>query len=147
MEIREVEEQDRECLLDMMEAFYHSEAVEKPIPRSYMEHTFDTAASGSPFIRLYLMEEDGGIVGYSLVGFTYSNEAGGQVLWIQELYLEEGYRGKGIGGSFLDRMAELFQEQVVQLRLELREDNEKARKLYSAKGFGKVLYEQLERRI
>ena len=102
----------------MMEAFYHSEAVEKPIPRSYMEHTFDTAASGSPFIRLYLMEEDGGIVGYSLVGFTYSNEAGGQVLWIQELYLEEGYRGKGIGGSFLDRMAELFQEQVVQLRLE-----------------------------
>ena len=55
---------------------------------------------------------------------------------IDELYLMDSYRGKGIGGQvidFVEAQAQLMQ--IKALHLEVERHNEQGKKLYEKKGF------------
>lgn len=140
--IRDLLPDDREVFLSMAEKFYSSTAVAYSVDSQNFRTTFDVAMSKSPFIRLLIIEEEGTPVGYALLSFTYSNEAGGIVVLVEELYIGEAYRNKGFGSRFFEFL-ELEYPLAKRFRLEVRGDNKKAIELYNRLGYNVFNYVQM----
>ncbi len=141
--IRELKEQDKEQFITMVDSFYHSEAVLHAIPKEYILNTYNEIISGSPYAKAYIFEEQGEIAGYGQISLTYSNEAGGMVVWIEELFILEKFRGLGLGSAFLDFINKEYALTAKRLRLELCESNKRAEKLYLRKKFTPLDYKQM----
>lgn len=141
--IRELELKDRDLYLKMAHDFYHSPAVLHPIPDSYMERTFEECMKGGVYAKLYILECEGEPAGYGLVSKTFSQEAGGCVCWLEELYIMEQYRGKGLGSEFFAYLEQNREGDVKRFRLEVEEDNTRAKALYERLGYKSMAYHQM----
>ena len=126
-----------------MNEFYHSPAVLHPVPESYFLRTCQELAAGSPFAEAYMLEYDNMPAGYALLAKTYSNEAGGLVIWIEEVYIRPKYRGCGLGGSFFQYIKDTYSGSAARLRLEVEDDNIGAIRLYDRLGYKKLAYTQM----
>jgi len=142
--IRLIKKEDREEYLSMVSAFYASDAVLAPIPLENMEKTFDLLLAGTPYATGYVFEVEGTVAGYALLARTWSQEAGGETVWIEELYCKPKYRGMGLGGAFFAFLETEFPK-VKRLRLEIEEENEGAVRLYERKGFSWFDYKQMKK--
>ncbi|HIW74861.1 MAG TPA: GNAT family N-acetyltransferase [Firmicutes bacterium] len=140
---RPIGRQDRDTLVCLMREFYHSPAVLHPVPDAHFQKTADLILAGTPYADAYLFEEDGQTAGYALTAKTYSNEAGGLVLWLEEVYIRPAFQGRGIGGRFLRYLAEEYPEPIARLRLEVEEANEGAARLYRRAGYRDFPYRQM----
>lgn len=143
--IRPITAEDRETYLELCRAFYCSPAVLHPVPEEHFERTFDRLMEGSPFVKGYLLEWDGAPAGYALLAVTFSQEAGGEVFWIEELYLRPEFRGKGLGTELFRYLETHRPGAVTRFRLELEPDNRDARRLYERLGFSALGYGQMVR--
>ena len=89
-----------------------------------------------PYGALWLIELDGQTAGYLLLTICYSLEFHGRFSLLDELYVNELWRGRGIGTVALN-----FAEQgcrsrgLKALRLEVAHDNLRALELYQRAGF------------
>ena len=74
--------------------------------------------------------------GYMIIGSAFSVEFGGRTAFIDELYISENYRGKGLGRMALE-FAENYagEKGYTYLRLEVELSNTIAQKIYRANGF------------
>lgn len=142
--IRRLTEKDRDIYLEMAEEFYHSDAVLHPVPRSYMEATVDEALRSARYTNIYIIESEGGAcAGYGVTARTFSQEAGGFVTWIEELYIREAFRSKGLGREFFSYIEEDGKGDTARLRLEVEADNTGAVALYEKLGFHIFDYVQM----
>ena len=136
--IRKIALNDRAEYIKMAEEFYNSPAVLKPVPRAHFENTFVELMNGSVYTEGYIFEIDECVAGYGLIAKTYSQEAGGMVVWIEEIYVKEDFRGKGLGFEFLEYVKENIPAK--RYRLETEPDNNKAQELYKRHGFEHLEY-------
>ncbi len=127
----------------MCRDFFSSPAVCHEIGDEEMKTTFSLAVKGSPYMRGLVMTEGENILGYVLLSFTYSNEVGGMVVWIEELYVKEAYRNQGLGKQALKWILNEYQKNTKRFRLEVTEENEGAKKLYCSFGFSNLPYGQM----
>lgn len=141
--IRELKQEDRELYLKMAHDFYHSPAVLHPVPDSYFERTFEECINGGTYVRAFILEYDGQPAGYGLIAKTFSQEAGGYVYWLEELYILEEFRSKGLGSEFFAYVEEHKEEGVLRFRLEVEEDNTRAAALYERLGYKPLNYKQM----
>lgn len=137
---RKIRPEDREIYLRLSEEFYHSDAVLHTIPRENHERTFEQLMSNSPYADCYIFEQDNEVAGYALLAFTWSNEGGGIEIWLDEIYILDKFRGKGIGSEFFDYLFSL--PGIARIRLEAEPDNEGAIRLYKRNGFKELPYTQ-----
>ena len=72
---------------------------------------------------------------------TFSQEAGGVSVTVEEIYIEEEYRNRGIGTQFFEYMKENVK--AARYRIEVEPDNEKAKALYERMGFEVLPYVQM----
>lgn len=140
--IRKLQASDRDAYLELANAFYHSEAVLHAVPQVHLEKTFEAAVSGSPYVECLLFEENGQITGFALLALTWSQEAGGLVVWIEELFVKPEYRGQGIGKAFFAWLEENYPN-ASRFRLEIEPDNHRAEALYRQMGFDFLDYRQM----
>ncbi len=140
--IRDIVSADREIFLSMAKSFYSSSAVVHNVDSGNFEATFTAAMDKSPFIRIFIIEDEGNPIGYALLSFTHSNEAGGLVVWIEEIYISEACRGKGYGSRFLGFVEQEYPS-AKRIRLEVRGDNEEAVELYYRLGYEALDYVQM----
>lgn len=133
---------DKDFFLNCVRDFYNSPAVIHKVPEENFISTFNDLISGGVYEKCYIIENDGEKAGYALLSFTWSNEAGGLVVLIEEIYLIEKFRGLGIGGEFFDFLEKEFPK-AKRFRLEAEEENLNAIRLYSKKGFEKLNYIQM----
>ncbi len=139
--IREFERKDIAAYKNMCKEFYSSDAVLKNIPEENIDAFISEVLSSDAYTKCYLLEHFGEIAGYAVTAKTFSQEAGGMVLWIEEAYVRPEYRGKGLGKEFFDYI--LKTPMIKRFRLEVEDENVRARKLYSSLGFDKLEYGQM----
>ena len=141
--IRKLTENDRDLYIRLAEEFYSSDAVLHPIPRAYIERTADEALQSDAYAEIYLLECEGEPAGYGLTARTVSQEAGGSVLWIEELYIREQFRSRGLGREFFSYIEEKNKDRTARIRLEVEEENTRAASLYERLGYEKLDYKQM----
>ena len=141
--IEQLRPENRDELVTLMHEFYHSPAVLSPVPDAHFERTCDEILSGSPFAAAHLIRKNGKLAGYALLAFTYTNEAGGLVLWLEELYIRPEFQSRGLGSEFFSYVFENYP--AARYRLEIEPDNDRARALYERLGFEALPYCQMVR--
>ena len=142
--IRDMVPEDKENFLSMVRMFYQSPAVESAVDEQHFETTFHAALSHSPYIRILMLEDRGQLVGYAQLSFTYSNEAGGMAVLIEELYISRACRGRGMGHAFFSFLEKEYPD-VKRFRLEVHSDNVRAIRLYRSLGYSTLRYKQMIR--
>ena len=141
--IRKIDKNDKTLFMDFVNVFYNSDAVIAPVPDEYHEKAFDELLRGETYQEGYILEYGGQPSGYALLSKTFSQEAGGMVVWLEELFVTQEFRGKGIGSTFFDYMCENIP--AVRYRLEVEPDNKRAIALYERKGFEILPYMQMKK--
>ena len=136
---------DRELYVSLAKAFYATDAVFQPIPEKHFSDTFDELMRSDVYTFCRILEHEDAPAGYALMSRTYSQEAGGMAVWIEEIYILPEYRGKGLGSEFFAWLFETYP--APRYRLEVEPENEAAMHLYTKLGFKSVPYGQMMRGI
>ncbi len=75
-------------------------------------------------------------VGYIAISFGWSIELGGMDGFVDEFFIRENVRGRGMGTEVLSQLIpQLAQAGLMALHLEVTPGNTRAQKLYSRRGF------------
>ncbi len=143
--IRKIEQSDKSEYLDMVTEFYSSDAVLYKVPSKNFEITFAELMKSDTYAEAFIIEDKGVVAGYALLAKTFSQEAGGLTVWIEELFIKESFRGKGLGKEFFDVLFKTIPAK--RYRLEIEPENEKAIKLYKREGFKSFEYGQMVKDI
>ena len=143
--IRKITPADRDIYLAMAWEFYHSEAVLHAVPDENYVRTFDEMMRSDAYMIGLIFEWEEQVAGYALLCKTYSQEAGGMAVWIDELYLRPEFRNRGMGKAFFAELENLVP--AARYRLETEPDNLRAEKLYKSMGFEELGYKQLVKDI
>lgn len=140
--IRKIKQTDKNEYVEMSLKFYRSLAVIKPKRPKYLLKTLKEMVSDNPYIEGYVYEIDGKIAGYMLLTFTYSNEFGGELVTIDELYIKDEFQGMGLGTKLLEFIEDTYTD-IKAILLLVNENNKLAKKLYNKQGFQELEYTQM----
>ena len=145
--IRKFVPEDREDYIRFSTEFYNSSAVDKPVPREHFEQGFDEMMRSDVYVQGYMLVCDGNNVGYCVTMKTYSVEAGGITIWIDELCVLEEYRSKGLGRELFKYIEENGDKKLRRIRLEVELENGRAISLYKKMGFEPAPYDGMWKTI
>lgn len=142
MSVRPLNPADFEPVLAMMKVFYASEALLIHPEENVLRKTLSDAIGGNPYVAGFVFEQEGSLAGYGMIAKSYSTEAGGECIWIEDIFILPQFRGKGLGTDFLKFVQEQFPK-AARIRLEAEPENEKAMAVYRSAGFAELGYTQL----
>ena len=145
--IRKFVPEDREDYIRFSTEFYNSSAVDKPVPREHFEQGFDEMMRSDVYVQGYMLVCDGNNVGYCVTMKTFSVEAGGITIWIDELFVLEEYRSKGLGRELFKYIEENGDKKLRRIRLEVELENGRAISLYKKMGFEPAPYDGMWKTI
>lgn len=145
--IRKFVPEDRADYIRFSTEFYNSSAVDKPVPREHFEQGFDEMMRSDVYVQGYMLVCDGNNVGYCVTMKTYSVEAGGITIWIDELFVLEEYRSKGLGRELFKYIEENGDKKLRRIRLEVELENGRAISLYKKMGFEPAPYDGMWKTI
>lgn len=144
MVIRDIKREEKDLFFEMAADFYSpaAGACLYGMNREHMENTFAFCMEENPYARLLLIEDDGEILGFCMLSFTWSNEVGGMVVLLEELYFKEEARGKGYGKQVMAWVEEEYPK-ARRFRLEATRSNRGAIGLYEKMGYQELPYYQM----
>ena len=116
---------DKALYYHYVDLFYHSDAVER----------------SQAYLKCYIFEDNDQPCGFALLSKTFSQEAGGVSVTIEEIYIDEAHRSKGLATEFFTYLK--GQKEIARLRIEVEDDNEGAKRLYERMGFHLLPYLQM----
>jgi ribosomal protein S18 acetylase RimI-like enzyme len=121
-------------LRELMVEFYAHEGLVFDAVRTL--GAFRTLVADPNLGRVWLFYVDGDVVGYTAVTVCFSLEFAGRYALVDELYVREAYRGRGIGARALALATEACRDlDVAAVRLEVDTWNTRAMDLYRRLGF------------
>ena len=138
---REIRSDDKNLYFDFVDKFYHTDAVNAPVPIENYEVTFNEMMRSDTYLKGYIFEWEGVPCGFALLSRTFSQEAGGISVTIEEIYIEPPYRGKGMGTAFFEYLKR--EVPAMRFRIEVEDYNEGAKRLYERMGFELLPYLQM----
>lgn len=131
--VRPYTESDRELLKNMIMNLYTEDPEGLPMNISKIEHTIghflSNPSSGS--IDMILSEED--VIGYGIKVNYYSNEFSGNIVHIDELFINQEFRSKGAGEFYVKHIIDDIECRAVMI--ETTKNNERAKSFYIKLGF------------
>lgn len=127
------QEDDYKDLVQMIVALYDEDAEGEQISESKINSTISESRKNPQKITIYMFKDNDENIGYAILVFFWSNEFGGNILTIDELYVLKKYRGKGIATNFLSHIKGT--EGIVAMQLETMPSNQKALDYYKRLGF------------
>ncbi len=125
---------DIERLLPRTEEFWRFENLPFEITRvrRVLLGLLETPASG----RVLLAQRSTDVLGYLVLSFGYSIEHGGRDALIDELYVHQSARRRGLGTRLMDEAFHICaREGVTRVHLEVDNTNPRAAALYARMGF------------
>lgn len=125
---------DLGTLLPLVRAYHDFEGV--GLDDRTRESVIRPLLGESDLGHVYLVREGGEVAGYVVLCFGYSIEFAGRDAFVDELFIAEGRRGRGLGRRVLDLVIEEARQLGVRaLHLEVARSNQRARTLYASLGF------------
>jgi len=129
---------DDDAIVRMCVALNVEDPGPHPVPPEHTRKTLTALREVPSRGRAIALELDGHVCGYALLMAYWSNELGGEVCAIDELYVEREYRGRRHATRLIDELAagtSLWSPRPVALALEVTPNNVQARRLYERAGF------------
>jgi ribosomal protein S18 acetylase RimI-like enzyme len=120
-------------VIGMMKAFYAELEVEADTSR--FPDTVRFLLAHPDHGRIVLMFDGQSVAGYSILIQHWSNEYGGAILLIDELYVKPAARGRGLGREFFEMLKRELPWQPRIMILEVARSNPRAQRFYSSLGF------------
>ncbi len=139
--IRKILREDTAAVLKMMRTFYNSAAVLTNGSEKIFAANIENCLGGSNFIEGFVFLAEEKIIGYGMLAKGYSTEFGGDCIWIEDIFIEPEYRGRGYGTKFIEYVKEIYPNKI--LRLETEHENLKALNVYKNLGFKELPYLEL----
>ena len=129
-----LENSDIESIVLMMRDFY---AIDNyPIDLEISKKLFQQFVANESLGKAWIIYNDNEIVGYVILTFIFSFEFQGRIAFLDELYLSENARGKGIGKQTINFIkAEIHKLSLKLVLLEVEPHNINAQKLYISNDF------------
>lgn len=139
--IRKMRLQDKEEVVEMMRGFYTSPAVYTNGSEEIYLADVENCINDCPYLEGFVFEEKGNIQGYGMIAKSFSTEFGKPCIWIEDLFIKEEYRKKGISREFFEMLKNTYPNHL--LRIEAEEENERAVSVYKKAGFQILPYLEL----
>jgi diamine N-acetyltransferase len=125
---------DIDLLLPLMREYYEFDHLEYDSQRA--RRTMLALLEDARLGRTWFIETSGETCGYLALCYGYSLELGGRDAYVDEVYLRESWRGRGLGTRALEAACSAARaDGVVALYLEVRQDNVEAQRYYERLGF------------
>lgn len=120
----------------MVSELYATDIGESDTSTPNIRLTFDTLSKRPDCGDIIVFEWNNELVGYAIVIFVWSNEFNGFFLDVDEVYVRQIARGKGVGKSFFQWLETAFDKRgVVAFSLQVSPSNLDALRLYESIGF------------
>ena len=134
-----LEKSQFDSIIEMMQDFYAIDnyPIDIEVSKKLFEEFVLDEKLGKAFL-IYQSDEVGiyEIVGYVILAFFFSFEYKGRTAFLDELFIKENFRGKGIGKQTIDFIKKQASNQNIKLiYLEVENHNQNAQKLYLANDF------------
>lgn len=126
---------DSKIVAELIKNLYLEDPGGKPMSLQKIQNTFDSLLKHPDRGTIIVLEYDREIIGYSILINFWSNEFGGNILVLDELYIKEEFRSRSIGTNFIKSLVNNRFGSSVALQLEVSSENNSARKLYEKLGF------------
>ena len=139
--IRKMQREDSTTVINMMREFYTSPAVITDGSEEIFAANVENCLSDSSCAEGFVFVDAEKIIGYGITARGYSTEFGGECIWLEDIFVDAAYRGRGVGSKFIRHVKKIYPEKI--LRLETEHDNDKALTLYKKLGFKELPYLEL----
>lgn len=134
-------EKYKEKLCYMIEQLYIEDPEGEPMDDDKMISTIKFAEENPNSLKIYMIMDEGDLepdtakpVGYAIIQLIWSNEFRGITANIDEMYVMESARGRGVASKFIQAISELIPD-TKRITLEVTPSNDKALELYEKQGF------------
>jgi GNAT superfamily N-acetyltransferase len=117
-------------------SFFRSMGEFERLPVAATEESIRTALfSEPPAAHALLVFVDGRPIGYVVYFFTFSTLVGKRGLWLEDLFVDSAFRGKGIGRALMAYLAEIaIRHQCGRFEWSVLDWNERALEFYRSLG-------------
>lgn len=133
-DFRLAETGDTEVLIEFMRALYEHD--QSPFDENTHRAALPQILGDERFGRVWLISRGAETVGYVVLCFGFSLEFGGRDALIDELFVQEDCRGRGIGRETLEFVAaECCSRGIKAVHLEVERANAAAQAVYRKSGF------------
>ena len=123
-----------DTLLDLIKEFYLQEQIEFDGSRS--RKALDKIFSNSLFGNIWLILIEEKVIGYFALTYAFSLEFGGRNALLDEIYIREKFRRKGIGTRAINFIFEQCKlNDIHAVHLQVLNFNDDAKRLYERNGF------------
>lgn len=133
IKIRNYIESDYKELKDMIISLYAEDPEGEKINTFKIDKTIQTLTKHPDKGEIIIFEKDMNIIGYSLIIFYWSNEYGGDLISIDELYIKQNFRGLNYSLIFMNYIFNKYKNSNI--ILEVTPSNKKAYEYYKKLGF------------
>ncbi|MFO0979662.1 MAG: GNAT family N-acetyltransferase [Planctomycetaceae bacterium] len=119
----------------MAELYREDPPATGQISSEYFQRTISRLLQHPDQGSILLLQHNSDLCGYSILVPYWSNEYGGVLLFVDELYVKPAFRNRGFGTAFLNHIVKHCPDGTARICLEVSHRNTKARALYESLGF------------
>ncbi len=135
MKLRRATAADTGTLMPLVRAYHEFEGIDAT-DAERLATLRPLLGEGDGLGTIWLIETPDGAVGYIALCFGYSIEFGGRDAFVDEFFIVEAERGRGLGREVLERVkAQAAEAGVRALHLEVARTNTAAKNFYGKAGF------------
>ena len=127
----------------MIYLLYEKDPAGKPVTGDKIDKTIREFSDHPEKGRIVVFTVAEEIVGYAITVYYWSNEYGGDVVNIDELFVKESWRNQGIATRFFSKISSNTGGAVKALQLEVTPTNQQALSYYEHLGFEPTKNSQL----
>jgi ribosomal protein S18 acetylase RimI-like enzyme len=130
--------EDDEAIVAMCLALDKEDPASVQVPEEHPRRTLERLRAEPIRGRALILEVDEEIIGYAFLISFWSNELGGDICNLDEIFVAPAHRSRGYATSLvrdLQRGSALWHGRVVAVQLEVSPRNSRARALYTRLGF------------
>ena len=131
-------QEDDEAVVRLSTELYREDPAPRVVPPEHTKRTLEALRASPTRGLAAVLEVEGQVRGYTLLISFWSNELGGEVCEVDELFVEPDLRSAGLASMLLRSIADgsgPWPQVPVAVALQVTPENDRARQLYGRLGF------------